>query len=89
MPSNVTDEQRCAAHLCVVQHIRQTTATFIAVVMVLLLMYKTPEPHHTLILSGQGWVDELLDGYPECICCELGTTQDLLGIGICTAQLRP
>ena len=78
MPSDVTDKQRHAAHLWAVQCIRQTTATFIAVVMVLFLMYKTPEPYHTSILSWQGWVNKLLDGHPECICCELGTTQDIL-----------
>ena len=73
----MTDEQRHATHLWVVQCIRQTTATFIAVVMALLLMYKTPEPYHTLILSGQGWVNELLDGHPEHTHCELGTTWDV------------
>ena len=31
-----------------------------------------PELYHTSILSGQMWVDELLDGHPDHICCELG-----------------
>jgi hypothetical protein len=33
---------------------------------------KDPEPYHTSILSGEGWVMELLTGHPECIRCELG-----------------
>ncbi|KAF8842574.1 hypothetical protein BDN67DRAFT_883072, partial [Paxillus ammoniavirescens] len=28
--------------------------------------------YHTSILSGQGWVMELLTGHPGHICCELG-----------------
>ena len=31
-----------------------------------------PELYHTSILLGQMWVDELLDGHPDHICCELG-----------------
>jgi hypothetical protein len=30
------------------------------------------EPYHTSILTGQGWVDELLHGHPERIRTELG-----------------
>lgn len=29
-------------------------------------------PYHTSILTGQGWVQELRDGHPERIQCELG-----------------
>ena len=32
--------------------------------------FKTP--YHTSILSGQGWVQELLDGHLEHICNEFG-----------------
>lgn len=38
----------------------------------LLLLKKDPEPYHTSILTGQGWVEELLSGHPERIRCELG-----------------
>lgn len=31
-----------------------------------------PEPYHTSILTGEGWVMELLLGHPERIRCELG-----------------
>jgi hypothetical protein len=30
------------------------------------------EPYHTSTLTGQGWVDEPLDGHPERIRTELG-----------------
>ncbi|KAF9445622.1 hypothetical protein P691DRAFT_636731, partial [Macrolepiota fuliginosa MF-IS2] len=29
-------------------------------------------PYHTSVLTGQGWVKELLNGHPERICTELG-----------------
>jgi hypothetical protein len=32
----------------------------------------TKEPYHTSILTGAGWVQELLNGHPERIRCELG-----------------
>jgi hypothetical protein len=31
-----------------------------------------PQPYHTSILTGEGWVLELLTGHPERIRCELG-----------------
>ncbi|KIM59697.1 hypothetical protein SCLCIDRAFT_81924, partial [Scleroderma citrinum Foug A] len=34
--------------------------------------WRPPKPYHTSILSGHGWVMELLTGHPECIRCELG-----------------
>ena len=40
------------------------------------LIYANPlynkVPYHTSALSGTNWVQELLDGHPECICNELG-----------------
>ena len=33
---------------------------------------KEPKPYHTSILTGQGWIVELITGHPNCICCELG-----------------
>ena len=35
------------------------------------------EPYHTSILSGEGWVQELLHGHPRCIQCELGVTKNV------------
>ena len=73
------EEHQHAAHTHTVQHIRQITMTFITIVSMLLTLLNTniPEPYHMSILSGQGWVNELLKGHPECICCELGVSQEV------------
>lgn len=36
-----------------------------------------PEPYHTSILSGRMWVDELLEGHPDRIYCELGVRKEV------------
>ena len=38
----------------------------------LLLSITEREPYHTSILTDEGWVMELLAGYPKRIRCELG-----------------
>ena len=70
------EECQCAAHTCTVQRIGQVTMTFITIVSMLLTLLNTniPEPYHTSILSGQGWVNKLLKGHPERIHCELGVS---------------
>ena len=79
MPPHEDNEQHHAAHLRAIQCIRQITVTFVAVVSALLslLVLKDPEPYHTLILSRQGWVDELIEGHPACICCRLGVSREV------------
>ena len=77
MPPDMNEEEcRHAVHTCTVQCIRQITMTFITVISMLLILLNTniPEPYHTPILYGQGWVNELLEGHPEHICCELGVS---------------
>lgn len=37
-----------------------------------LIRRREPEPYHTSILTGEGWVIELLTGHPERIRCEFG-----------------
>lgn len=39
--------------------------------------YYNKEPYHTSILSGQAWVEELLDGHPERIRTELGVHKNV------------
>ncbi|KIO07781.1 hypothetical protein M404DRAFT_105407, partial [Pisolithus tinctorius Marx 270] len=34
-------------------------------------------PYHTSKLSGDMWVQELLTGHPDCICCELGMCKEI------------
>jgi uncharacterized phage protein gp47/JayE len=35
----------------------------------------TKQPYHTSILSGEAWVQELLNGHPGRIRCELGVSK--------------
>ena len=53
--------------------------TFVTIVSAILTLnvLKDPEPYHTSILSGQGWVDELLEGHPAHIHCELGVSWEV------------
>ena len=40
--------------------------------LLLLEARSDPQPYHTSILSGAGWLTELLLGHPDRIRCELG-----------------
>ena len=75
----MSDEQQCTAHMWMVWCIRQITAMSIVVATTLLplIISSTPEPYHMSIFSGQGWVEELLEGHPGRIQCELGVSQDI------------
>ena len=46
-----------------------------AVVAAAAIVYAVPlynkTPYHTSALSGEAWVQELINGHPECISCEL------------------
>ena len=79
MPPNVSDEQQWAAHLWATQCIQQITATFLVIITMIITLLNTndPEPYHTSILSGCGWVDELLEGHPGHICCKLGVSREV------------
>jgi hypothetical protein len=46
------------------------------VIQVICALY-VKQPYHTSILSGEGWVQELLNGHPKRIRCELGVTKDV------------
>jgi len=59
------------------QRLRQYVALFISIILsattaLMQSVYTTREPYRTSILTGEGWVMELLSGHPECIHCELG-----------------
>jgi hypothetical protein len=46
------------------------------VIQVICALY-VKQPYHTSILSGEGWVQELLNGHPKRIQCELGVTKEV------------
>ena len=58
------------------RRLHQYITLFITIILTgtssLLLSLTEREPYHTLILTGEGWVMELLAGHPERIRCELG-----------------
>ena len=71
----LTDQQWRAAHKKVFTHLQHITVLFTHIIIVttrLLQLKKDPKPYHISILTGQGWVEELLSGHPKHICCELG-----------------
>ena len=39
--------------------------------------FKMRELYHTSILTGEGWVVELLSSYPDWIHCELGVSHNI------------
>jgi hypothetical protein len=47
------------------------------IVQVISTLYYVKQPYHTSILSGEGWVQELLNGHPKRIQCELGVTKEV------------
>ena len=44
------------------------------------------EPYHTSILTGQMWVDKLLEGHPDRIYCELGVRREVFLELVCTLR---
>jgi hypothetical protein len=49
-------------------------------VLLLLEDRRDPEPYHTSILSGAGWLMELLLGHPDRIRCELGVSKHVFEV---------
>jgi hypothetical protein len=70
------DNQRAqhAIRQCLLQIATLLVSIILAATAAILESYskKEPEPYHTSILTGDGWVIELLTGHPERIRCELG-----------------
>ena len=58
--------------ICQISRYITLLLTFIISAQAVLLLPNQRLPYPTSILTGQGWVEELLDGHPECIHCELG-----------------
>lgn len=40
-------------------------------------MHRDPIPYHTSRLSGEMWVQEVLTGHPDHICCEFGMSEEV------------
>jgi len=78
----IADEEQRVARACM-QHIQRYAALFISIilaataVLVNSLFTQVKEPYHTSILTGEGWIMELLSGHPNQIRCELGVSHDV------------
>ena len=75
MAPSVDEQARCTT-----QRIRLIIAHCLMIIVVLHAMIITPadpEPYHTSILSGEMWVQELLNGHPDHILCELGVQKEV------------
>ena len=59
------------------QHIMLFVSVLLTACTSILQVSKAPQPYHTSILSGEGWVMELLNGHPNRICCKLGVSHDV------------
>lgn len=67
---------QCTEQQNLYQQIIKITALIIGTVLPLFIQiiqcHLVREPYHTSILTGQGWINELLDGHPEHIQTEFG-----------------
>ena len=70
------EEEYRAVQRLAIQCLHHYISLFVAILLTgtssLLMSLFEREPYHTSILTGQGWMMELLNGHPEQICCELG-----------------
>ena len=91
MPSDTVTEQACrhTASYRAARRVRQIVARCLIVITTLcmvMIIPANPEPYHTSILSGQMWVDELLEGHPDHIYCELGVRREIFLELVCTLR---
>ena len=63
-----------------------TVVASVSQVISLTVQWKEPVPYHTSILTGQGWVTELLEGHPERIWNELGVHKTVFRILVAELQ---
>jgi len=71
------DARRAARQLAMrrlYKHIMLFVSVLLTACASILQTSKPPQPYHTSILSGEGWVMELLNGHPNRIHCELGVS---------------
>lgn len=69
------------AHIQLRRRLHQFIILFLSIVITataaVLQSLEGREPYHTSILTGEGWVMELLGGHPDRIRCELGVSLDV------------
>jgi hypothetical protein len=77
----VPEQHRFQARMALRRRLQQYAVLFLSIILTataaVLQSFETREPYHTSILTGEGWVMELLAGHPDRICCELGVSHDV------------
>lgn len=74
---------RQAAHQVATRRLYQCLTLFISLLITVLTgvlddqYTRSREPYHTSVLTGEGWVMELLGGHPKRIRSELGVSRDV------------
>jgi hypothetical protein len=72
------------------QHMQQYAVLFLSIIWTataaILQSLETREPCHTSILTGEGWVLELLAGHPNWIRCELKVSHEVFAALISSLQ---
>ena len=82
MDTSIADKEQHLVRACM-QCIQRYVALFISIILTVTavlvdsLFTQVKEPYHTSILTGEGWIMELLPGHPNCIQCELGVSHDI------------
>jgi hypothetical protein len=87
--THIADEEQRAARTHM-QRIQRYATLFISIILtataVLVDLLFIREPYHTSILTGEGWVMELLSGHLNHICWELGVSHDVFAALILELQ---
>ena len=77
----IPEHQQIRARIALQRRLQQYAVLFLSIIMTataaVLQSLETREPYHTSILTGEGWVMELLSGHPDRIRCELGVSHDV------------
>lgn len=75
------EQPRLAARLQIRRRLHQFIVLFLSIIITataaVLQSLEGREPYHTSILTGEGWVMELLGGHPDRIHCELGVSLEV------------
>ena len=76
-PSRLSSQARMNLHRTILVTITLQLTLLVPTLMRLIFHYHMKEPYHTSLLLGYAWVQELLNGHPECIRTELGVHKEV------------
>ena len=79
--NTIPEQHRLQARIRLQRRLQQYAVLFLSIILTataaVLQSIETREPYHTSILTGEGWVMELLAGHPDRIRCELGVSHEV------------